>query len=224
MKEQLITGSSFNETDFKRDTDYWNEYYAKNMAVNLPSPFAKFVYENYLTTGKDLLEIGCGNGRDSIYFASKGITVTAIDASDFIINELNQQNNVKNIKFLCGNFVDSEIIYSQTYDYCYSRFSLHAVSAKQEETLLDNIQKSLKIGGKLFIEVRSIHDELYGKGVEVGRNCFVNNGHFRRFIDKSELEKILNCKGYKVEYSDESREFAPFGDEKPPVIRVIVSV
>ena len=34
----------------------------------------------------------------------------------------------------------------------------------------------------------------------------------------------MNNKGYKVEYSEESIDFAPFGDEKPPVIRVVASI
>ena len=223
-KDSYKNHTKFNETDFKRDTDYWNSYYSKIAAINLPSLFAKFIYKNYLKAGKDLLEIGCGNGRDSLYFASKGINVTAIDASDFVIDELNLSNKSDNARFICGDFVESEIIYSQKYDYCYSRFSLHAVSAAQEDKLLDNIKSSLRSHGKFFVEVRSIHDDLYGKGVEVGKNCFVNNGHFRRFIDKDELESILTLKGYTVEYSEESRDFAPFNNENPPVIRIIASV
>ena len=83
-----MSNNIFNEFDFKRNTGYWNDYYAKNVALQTPSPFAKFVYSNYLNAGKDLLELGCGNGRDSLYFVSKGINVTAIDASDVAINAL----------------------------------------------------------------------------------------------------------------------------------------
>lgn len=43
-----------------------------------------------------------------------------------------------------------------------SRFSLHAINEKQENELLINVYKVLKRGG---VEVRSIHDNLYGKGL-----------------------------------------------------------
>ena len=215
---------NFNELDFKRDTIYWNKYYEKSASMKKPSLFAKFVYENYLTADSELLELGCGNGRDSLYFISKGLKVTAIDASDFVINELIAVSKNTDAKFVCGDFVDSDLIYSAKYDWCYSRFSVHAISEPQENTLLDNVKNSLKRGGKFFVEVRSINDPIYGKGISVGKNSFIYNDHFRRFIDKNEFEKKLLAKGYTVEYSEESTAFAPFGNEKPPVIRVVASI
>ena len=46
---------------------YLNEYYAKDRSQKLPSDFAKFVLE-YMQKGKQLIDLGCGNGRDSIFF------------------------------------------------------------------------------------------------------------------------------------------------------------
>ena len=88
--------------------------------------------------------------------------------------------------------------------------------------MIKNIYKVLKKGGKFFLEVRSIHDELYGKGNKVGENAFIYNGHYRRFIKKELLEKKLVENGFKVEYSCEDRGFAPFGNDDPPVIRMIL--
>ena len=57
-------------SDFDRDTEYWNKYYEKNSAPVEPSLFAKYVAEE-LQPGKTLLELGCGNGRDSLFFSIK---------------------------------------------------------------------------------------------------------------------------------------------------------
>lgn len=88
------------------DKTYWRDFYSKHKIGIEPSLFARFVYENYLlsytkqgfnivdsysdmqspqetqnteSSTPSLLELGCGNGRDSLYFAHKGVDTTAID-------------------------------------------------------------------------------------------------------------------------------------------------
>ena len=51
------------------DYKYWNEYYKKNIAPNEPSKFAKDILK-YLDSGKKLIELGCGNGRDAMFLAN----------------------------------------------------------------------------------------------------------------------------------------------------------
>lgn len=209
--------------DFKRDTAYWNEYYMSKPDIENPSLFALFIRE-YLGEHKSLLELGCGNGRDSIYFAQCGLTVTAIDASDSIIYELeNKYLDEDNLQFVCDDFVCSTALYMRQYDYCYSRFTIHAINEEQEAKMIQNIYHSLKSGGKFFIEVRSIHDELCGKGKKVGRNSYIYSGHFRRFIVKEELEAQLINAGFFIEYSEENIGFSPLNDSNPPIIRIIAS-
>ena len=79
----------------------------------------------------------------------------------------------------------------------------------------------MKDGGRFFIEVRSVNDELFGLGEKVGRNSYNYEGHFRRFIVKEELEQKLINTGFIIEYSEEKKDFAPFGNSNPPIIRVI---
>jgi SAM-dependent methyltransferase len=168
------------------------------------------------------LDLGCGNGRDSIYFGSLGLHVTGVDASDVAIAELcAKYQNEENICFLCADFVCAPIIYARQYDYCYSRFSIHAINDEQENDLIASVHQSLKDNGKFFIEVRSVNDELCGKGEMVGRNSYIYEGHFRRFVVKQELEQKLVNAGFCLEYSEESRGFAPYGETDPPVIRII---
>lgn len=74
------------------DKTYWREFYSRHKIGVEPSLFAKLVYKNYLlesikcdtdkyaeSSTPSLLELGCGNGRDSLYFAHKGVDITAID-------------------------------------------------------------------------------------------------------------------------------------------------
>lgn len=209
-------------TNFDRDTLYWNDFYKKTKNLEEPSLFAQKVSKR-MKKGKSILELGCGNGRDSLYFMKQGMFVTAIDASDLIIKQLSEQYIDMPIKFICDDFVCSEVVYKCQYDYCYSRFSIHAINERQEEELIKNVYNSLKVNGKFFVEVRSVNDDIYGKGKPVGRNAYFYNGHFRRFIVKEEFENLLIKTGFKVEYSEEKTGFAPMGKSDPPIIRIIAA-
>ncbi|MEQ2789523.1 methyltransferase, partial [Flavonifractor plautii] len=103
----------------------------------------------------------------------------------------------------------------------YSRFTIHAINQKQERMLLGSMARALKPGGKFFIEVRSVHDPLYGKGEALERNAFFYDNHYRRFLVLDELTEALRQAGFRIEYAREQTGFAPYGNDDPPVIRVV---
>ncbi len=200
------------------NTDYWDQYYRNQICSTQPSPFAQYV-ATLVEPGKTLIDLGCGNGRDSLFFAKQGMQVVAIDLSRSAIDQLNQQP-VENARFVCGDFIASDVHQPDSYDYAYSRFTIHAINQKQETMLLQTMFRALKPGGKFFIEVRSVNDPLYGKGKAVERNAFFYDNHYRRFIVRDELaHRLENC-GFRVEYVKEQTGFAPYGNDDPPVIRI----
>lgn len=208
---------------YDRDTEYWNDYYRSVEATATePSKFAKDILK-YLQSGKKMLELGCGNGRDTIFFADNGMNVTGIDASNFAITALSERYENKNLHFICDDFVSSKILFEEKFDYCYARFVLHAITGEQEEILLRNIGNVLNEGGIFFIEARTIHDDIYGKGTRVGRHEFLYNNHYRRFIDAKEIEKNIKNSGvFKILYMEEGKDFAPTENSNPTLLRIIV--
>lgn len=58
---------------------YWEDYYKENCMPKEPSLFAEWCWDNYLEKGNSVVELGCGNGRDAVFFASNNIEVQAID-------------------------------------------------------------------------------------------------------------------------------------------------
>jgi len=209
-------------SDFDRDTEYWNHYYSNHMAPETPSLFAQWVVSD-LQKGKNLLELGCGNGRDSLFFYRNGMNVTAVDASECTIELLRKTHKEDNICFICDDFVCSTAIFAGQYQYVYSRFSLHAINDEQETEVINNVYRVLKQGGKMYIEVRSVQDELYGKGERVGRDSYFYEGHFRRFLRIEELVDKLKNSGFKILYAREDYGFAPYNGTNPPIIRVVAS-
>ncbi len=211
--------------EYDRDKDYWNEYYSHNVADirNKPSEFAKYIEASFLYKKNlaHILELGCGNGRDSLFFLSKGYKITAIDGSDVAIEMLNRMSNSENALFICDDFVKSKVLYQMKYDCIYSRFTLHAISEKQEDELLDNVRYALNSNGILAIEARTTNDELYGKGIEIEKNAFLYNDHYRRFINVSVFRNKLEKMGYDVIYLDESNGFSKTQDSDPVLMRCI---
>ncbi|MBE5863422.1 MAG: class I SAM-dependent methyltransferase [Lachnospiraceae bacterium] len=55
---------------------------------------------------KDAVEFGCGEGRNAIYLAKRGIDVVAIDSSDVAIrNAKDKSEGLNNVRFICSNFL-----------------------------------------------------------------------------------------------------------------------
>lgn len=200
---------------------YWNQYYKNRVCSEEPSPFAQYV-ATLTEPGREMVELGCGNGRDAVFFAAQGMQITALDMSEEAIAQL-QNRSVPNARFVCGDFVNSDIHQPDSYDYAYSRFTLHAINRNQEQVLLGNIFRGLRTGGKLFIEVRSINDPLFGKGKQIEHNAYFYDNHYRRFIVLNELAESLERWGFRVEYAQERTGFAPYGNDDPPVIRIVAA-
>lgn len=210
---------------WNRDEDYWNKYYANRTEISeleeAPSLFASDMLQRYMECGKNLVELGCGNGRDSLYFAKNGLNVTGIDASQIAIDKLRENHSMDHCVFICDDFVSVESIYQIQYDYCYSRFTLHAINERQETQILKKAYDMLKGNGYLFIEARSIKDKKYGVGQAVEKNAFIYDGHYRRFIDLAELLLKLKDIGFSIIESAESDQFAPLKGDNAVCIRVV---
>ena len=203
------------------NTAYWNQYYKNRVCSEEPSPFARYV-ATLVEPGRRMVELGCGNGRDAVFFAAQGLDITALDMSQEAVSQL-QGRGIANAEFLCGDFVNSDVHQPKSYDYAYSRFTIHSINRNQEQVLLNNLYRGLRPGGKLFIEVRGVNDPLFGKGRQVERNAYFYDNHYRRFIVLDELVASLEQRGFRVEYAQERTGFAPYGNDDPPVIRVVAA-
>lgn len=207
-----------------KDKRYWDEFYKiEHKEISQPSLFAKFIFDSFLNKkeGKNLIEFGCGNGRDSLYFNAEGIDVVAIDGSHIAIESLQKQNQKAN--WICADFT-APLNLKDKFDICYSRFTLHAIDDIAEQGLIKNVKNLLKSSGLFVVEARSINDDKFGVGEAVGEREFISDGHYRRFIDPDIFKSNLIQNGFKIVDIDESSEFAPTPGQNCVCIRVIASL
>ncbi len=120
--------------------------------------------------------------------------------------------------------MNDSAIYSRKYDYAYSRFTLHAITPSQQSELLHNLIHILRPEAKFFIEARTLRDDLYGKGENLGSNAFIYDGHYRRFIEPEELAAEMTTIGYRIISMREEKGFSKFGESNPVLMRLIAEV
>ena len=203
---------------------YWDSYYYKKEINKKNSNFSKFVYKK-LKKNKSLIDIGCGDGRDSFFFSKKKIKTLGIDISKQVIKKNNLTMNkrqMKLIKFKRINIASKKLI-NQKFDYIYARFFLHAITHKTENKLILFIKKIKKKNTLVFFEFRNEKDRIFKKGKNVGKNLFLfNNNHFRRkIITKEFIKTFLKLTKSKLLYKMQSKTFSMTRNDKPNLTRLI---
>lgn len=205
----------------KNNKNFWNKFYKNKLAVNKPSNFAIFV-NNFLKKKKTkIVDVGCGNGRDLIFFKRKKFDFIGIDlsnnASQLIKKKLKKtedKNKIFNDDFVKFNYKKK----IKNKFSIYSRFTWHTINKKNESLFINKISNLSNLE-YLFIETRSIKDDLFGKGKKISKYEFITD-HYRRFINKKELIKKLKKK-FKIIYLKEKKGFSKFKKEDPCLIRLI---
>lgn len=196
---------------------YWQSYYRTHRDPGSNTAFSQFCLDKFLSGCGSLLEIGCGNGRDAVFFAANGLDVTALDQIGEEIDYLNRTRATDKLRFIEADI--SEPLNVGSFDCIYMRFSLHSVSAGVQERFLSGLNGHLNEGGLYLVEARSVKDDMYSAGVQISKDENITD-HYRRYIDKEALASTLKNLGHRIIYQTESRGLAKYGDEDPVVIRI----
>ena len=203
------------------DKEYWERYYVEQSPGEQPSDFARFCASGYKQEFGQIFDIGCGNGRDTLFFASQSIQCAGVDQCNIAISKNEEKKSRLELaaSFYQADFstCDYSSIAKDSYS-IYSRFTLHAINYEEEKKLFQHLNNGADLKC-LFIEARSIRDGLYGQGEEVGLHEFVTS-HYRRFIDPDVLMEKLE-KSFDIQYFEEAQGFAVTESEDPCLVRVI---
>lgn len=201
----------------EKDNSYWDNYYSHNNVPKNPSSFAKNIVEKIDKT-KLLVELGCGNGRDSFFFARNNIQTLAIDLSSEAIN-LNSSFNHANVGFLYADFTKLENNSIDNIGTIYSRFSLHSIGKASYLRCIEWCSKNICKGGSFFLEARTINDPLYGKGNALEDDVYITT-HYRRFFKIKEVISDLENIGFDITSAIEDYTGSWYKDDHAVVFRI----
>tara|TARA_B100000767_G_C19774631_1_gene541861 strand:+ start:4550 stop:5182 length:633 start_codon:yes stop_codon:yes gene_type:complete len=204
----------------KKLISYWNKFYKKKI-ISDESTFAKFTYAKIKNQKGKILDIGCGNGRDSFFFNKKGYEVTAIDISQKAIqkNSKKKRERLSFKKFDIGS--DKEV---GKFEIIYCRFFLHTVDQFLEKKLIELIKKSKKENTIVFFEFRNFKDKIFGKFKSSDHNKVIEfeKGHFRRIIDPTKFKKsFIVATRAKIIYEKSSINLSIVKKDNPNLSRMI---
>lgn len=216
--------------DSSTEQGYWNDFYEK-CVIDVPSQFCVSMLTD-ISKRKTVVEFGSGNGRDSLYMASIGHVLVAMDLSVEAIEKCNSSmisQGVKHAIFLHGDMsndvdVQKALAVARGNAHAdepelviYSRFVMHSLDDEQEKKFLTSLSGYMKPGEKLYLEFRSTEDAVTDK-------YYGNTNHYRRYIDTTKFVKSLseNC-GFEVNYSVTGQGMARYKEEDPFISRILAT-
>ncbi len=187
----------------------WDNVYQKDSSFfgEEPSNFAITSYQRMKHRVKELLELGCGQGRDCLFFASNGMAVKVLDYSKVAIDAVTGKatNKDLSIKSVACDARSGIPFSNEEFDAVYSHmfFNMHFTKAELR-FLFDEIKRVLKPNGMHFFSVRSDKDRLYGTGKQIADGIYDINGFHIRFFTKKDIDSLSS--GFKIEDISEGFE------------------
>lgn len=175
--------------------------YDKKFQDSFPIFPAKFDYElkRYLNLvpGKNVLDLGIGQGRNSIPLFKLGFNITGVDYSTKCLEICNQ--NCPNL-----NLVQSDIrtfnIEKNKYDLILSRCVLHFLHKNDSYNIIKKLKNNIKINGLIYIHVFSLEDPKFIKHSKSSNFEILDNNILHNIVDdtyisfftKDEILKLFN--------------------------------
>lgn len=178
-----------------KEITYWNNYYKPKSKRFPNSDFSEFALDK-IERMSSLIDIGCGDGRDSYFFSENKIATKGIDLSLEAINQ-NKKHSNHFLSFECLDLQNINEI-NEIFDYGYCRFIFHSINESVESTLLDWLSKH--ISKSIFIETRVFDKE----------NINENTNHYRRFFSESNFIIKIKEHNFKIDYSESSYNFSKY--------------
>ena len=200
---------------------FWNFYY-KNSFNDKNSSFSKWALSK-INNKNDIIDIGCGNGRDSFFFSKYFKNVYGADKSKVAINKnitKTKDNFFKNVIFHQKDFSKKKFYSKKKFSNIYARFFLHALNYKEEFFFLSNLKKISKKNSLFFLEFRTIKDPMMRYGQKISKYERVH-GHYRRFINTDDFIQTLKNFNFEIMQTTSSNKFSVYRGQKPHLARIL---
>lgn len=106
-----------------------------------------------ITTATKVLDIGCGEGKDAVYMAQKGYSVTAFDLTSNGIEKTKKLAARKNV--MIDAYVDDINTFqtNDTFDIIYSTGTVQYLFDENKRDFFDKIAKITNLNGIVFFNV-----------------------------------------------------------------------
>lgn len=197
--------------------NYWQSFY-KNVRlhkkIDYPSQFAIFCIGEK-DSSSNLIEFGCGNGRDAYFFSKYYKKIYAFDKSKFAID----YNKKKFYK--CKNLHFHKYDINDKFDFSYiknkkktiyARFFLHTLTNEEIIIFIKLCGYLLNKNERVFCEYRTYKDKSKKK---------VFKKHFRNYLKPHIISNLFKLEKIQKIYQTEGQGYAKYKKEDAYVARQI---
>ena len=187
---------------------YWSDMYSRpNVFGTGPTKLAKMandlIHDNSI---KNILEIGCGQGRDCIFFAEKGYSVETFDISENAIrfvNKTKESSNLKNLNAIVHDVTEPFSYPNIFFDFVYSNLALQFFNIDSLEKIFNNIYRVMKEESTILFSTKKKGDKYYDFGTKISEDAYEYKGITRYFYDKSILEHMFEQQFEILHFDDD---------------------
>ena len=146
--------------------NYYNEnaetFYQNTVDIDLEPFYEKFL--RYIPDKGRILDVGCGSGRDSLYFINNGYDVTSIDASEEMVKLSSALTGQSTIHLRI-----EDIDYQNKFNGIWACASLLHIEKILTEKVLISLGNALKKNGVLYASYK------YGTNTSILEGRYYNN-------------------------------------------------
>jgi len=191
---------------------HWDRTYSgtPSMFGEEPSEPGKKAVDIFRAKGNaTILELGAGQGRDTLFFARSGFRVHALDYSDAGVAAINEKSKALGLSNLvtplCHDVRQPLPFDDESIDACYSHMLFcMALTTAELEFLANEVRRVLKPGGICMYTVRHTGDAHYGKGIHRGEDMYEVGGFIVHFFSRDQVLRM--GKGFEMLAIDEFEE------------------
>ena len=163
-----------------------------------PSYSAKKALETFKKNNiTNIIELGAGLGRDTIFFAQNGIYVYAIDYSlsaTNIIKKRSKENNLDALIKVENHDIRKKLnCDNENFQACYSHMLFCMALTNQDlKDLNQEIFRVLKKDGFNIYTVRNHTDGDFKKGTHRGEDMYEMNGFIVHYFSENKIKNLLD--------------------------------
>jgi len=187
---------------------YWSDMYSRpNVFGTGPTKLAKMANDLiYDKSIQNILEIGCGQGRDSIFFSEKGYSIETFDISEnaiTFVNKIKKSFNLKNLNAIVHDVTEPFSYSNNFFDFVYSNLALQFFDIDSLEKIFDNIYRVMNDEATILFSTKKKGDKYYDFGTKISEDAYEHKGIIRYFYDKSVLEHMLEHQFEILSFDDD---------------------